>query len=126
MGTGYILSVAAGGAVGALCRFYVGKIASALFLGDFPAGTFFVNVMGSFIIGVVSGSLGLGNLSDKIWNPLVMEGFCGALTTFSSFSADNVRLVRDGNILTACANITLSLAACIGAAALGLELAADF
>ena len=125
MGTGYVLFVAAGGAVGALCRFHVGKVASAFYKGTFPAGTFFVNAVGSFIIGIVSAYLGRGILSENLWVPLVMEGFCGALTTFSSFSADNVRLVREGKGMTACWNIVLSLTACIGAAALGLELAAD-
>ncbi|WP_298067556.1 fluoride efflux transporter CrcB [uncultured Mailhella sp.] len=110
--------------MGALCRFHAGRAVDALFKGWFPAGTFFVNAAGCLLIGLIFGFVAGGKLPSEPWGPLVMDGFCGALTTFSSFSADCVRLLREGRTATACANMVLSLAVCTGAAPLGLKLAA--
>jgi CrcB protein len=109
-----VLQVAVGGAIGAVARFGV----SALVV--FPIGTLAVNVVGSFLIGVLwvwAASRGAAAL------PFLMTGVLGGFTTFSAFSLDTMRLVEDGRITGALgyvlASVMLSLLAC----ALGLWIA---
>ena len=112
-----VLFVAAGGALGALCRYLTGMFAAALFGPLFPTGTLIVNVAGCFVIGSVYGSQPEGMLGE-----FVLQGFCGALTTFSTFSLDSFRLFQQGYEGKAVANIFLNMVLGIGAAALGLTL----
>ena len=117
-----LLFIALGGALGALGRFWSGLAATALFGGRFPVGTLAVNVAGSFLIGLTASAIALGRLAPSPWDDLVMQGFCGALTTFSTFSMDSFRLFREGRMAGAWANLLLSMALCLSAAALGLSL----
>ena len=117
-----ILFIALGGALGALGRFWAGLAASALFGSRFPAGTLIVNVAGSFLIGLAASAIAAGRLAPSPWDDLVMQGFCGALTTFSTFSMDSFRLFREGRMWSAWVNLALSMALCLGAASLGLSL----
>ena len=112
-----VLFVAAGGALGALCRYLTGMFASALFGPFFPVGTFIVNVVGCFVIGSVYATQPAGLLGE-----FVLQGFCGALTTFSTFSLDSFRLLQQGYFGKAVANVLLNMVLGIGAAALGLSL----
>ena len=96
-----ILAVAAGGALGALGRFLV-SFGAGHFLGyGFPFGTFIVNVLGSFALGV------LIEASAWAWSPsaevraFLMVGVLGAFTTFSSFSLDTVNLWTRGDLVPA-------------------------
>ena len=81
----------------------------------FPAGTFAVNAAGSLLIGIL-----LESLSSAAAGWLLVTGFCGGFTTFSTFSADAVRLLRAGDYGPAAAYIVLSAAVCIAFAALGM------
>jgi CrcB protein len=117
-----ILFIALGGALGALGRFWTGLAASCLFGSRFPAGTLIVNVAGSFLIGLTASAIAAGRLAPSPWDDLVMQGFCGALTTFSTFSMDSFRLFREGRMGSAWTNLVISMALCLGAAALGLSL----
>jgi CrcB protein len=91
------------------------------YLGRFPAGILLINVAGSFVLGYVAGAAahGLG--------PLVLAffatGICGGFTTFSTWAYDTVRLAGDGDRLLALANVALTVAAGMLAAAAGLGLA---
>ena len=76
-----IVFIAAGGALGALCRYLAGMFASAAFGPFFPVGTLIVNMAGCFVIGSVYAIQPSGMLSE-----FVLQGCCGALTTFSTFS----------------------------------------
>jgi CrcB protein len=103
-----IISVALGGALGAVLRFLVGLAVV------FPIGTLTVNVAGSFLIGaiwIVFASRGL-----QAWMPFVMTGILGGFTTFSAFSLDTLRLVEAGRMAAAggyvMASVILSLLAC--------------
>ena len=117
-----LLFIAVGGALGALGRFWIGLAASCLFGSRFPAGTLIVNVAGSFLIGLTASAIAAGRLAPNPWDDLVMQGFCGALTTFSTFSMDSFRLFREGRMGCEWTNLVISMALCLSAAALGLSL----
>lgn len=114
------LFIALGGALGALGRFWTGLLFSALPC-RFPMGTLTVNIIGSFAIGLTASAIAAGRLGAAPWNDFIMLGFCGALTTFSTFSMDSFRLLKQGRVLDAGLNLVLSVALCLGAAALGLS-----
>lgn len=110
-----VISVAIGGALGAVARYLVGLAVA------FPLGTLTVNVLGSLAIGLVWALFAARGL--QAWLPLVMTGILGGFTTFSAFSLDTLRLVEGGRYGAAggyvLASVLLSLLAC----ALGLWLA---
>lgn len=112
-----IFFVAAGGALGALCRYLTGMFAAALFGPQFPVGTLIVNVVGCFVIGSVYASQPSGMIAE-----FALQGFCGALTTFSTFSLDSFRLFQNGFRGRAVANVLLNMVLGLGAAALALSL----
>jgi CrcB protein len=119
------LLVALGGAVGAPLRYVTDLVVSSLHDTVFPWGTWIVNLAGSLVLGIVAGLLAAGAPS---WlGTLVGTGICGALTTFSSFGYETVRLVEDGEAGAAALNVTGSLAAgllaCMAGYALGTALA---
>ena len=103
--------VSVGGGLGAVCRYLVGQ-----FVGErrFPWATLVVNVVGSFLLGLV-----VFGVSDSEIALLVGTGFCGAFTTFSSFSFQTVGLWERGDkthaLLNAAGNLAVSLAGFAGA-----------
>lgn len=119
--------VMVGGAVGTLARYVVSTWALPI-SRDLPWSTILINVTGSFVIGLF-GTLTLASgrfpASDNL-RLFVMVGLCGGFTTFSSFSLQTLDLMRCGAMLRASFNIVLSLAMCVGAAALGHVVAARF
>ena len=117
-----LLFLALGGALGALGRFWTGLATTALFGSGFPVGTLIVNVAGSFLIGLTASAVAAGRLAPSPWDALIMQGFCGALTTFSTFSMDSFRLFREGRMGSAWANLLLSMLFCLSAAAFGLTM----
>ncbi|WP_053206055.1 fluoride efflux transporter CrcB [Jiangella muralis] len=114
-----VLLVAAGAAVGAPLRYVVDRWVQRRLDGAFPWGTLVVNVVGSFVLGLVLGSPSLS--SDLV--VLIGTGFCGALTTYSTFSYETLRLLEDGAWSRGVANVLVSMGAGLGAAALGWILA---
>ena len=86
--------------------------------GRFPWGTLAVNVLGSLLLGLVLGAGASGAASAEVLT-LVGTGFCGALTTYSTFSFETVRLVEEGAFAAAVGNVLLSLGCGLGAGALG-------
>jgi CrcB protein len=118
------LLVGIGGFFGANARFLVGTWAARTFDTRFPLGTFLVNVSGCFVIGIL-GTLILERLigrPDQVQLLLVI-GFLGAYTTFSSFAFENDALFADGHWLTAALYITLSVVVGLLAARAGVLLA---
>ena len=112
------LLVAAGALVGAPLRLFANRWASRDG-GDPAAGTLAVNVAGSAVLGVV-----LGVSAPPSWVvALVGPGFCGTLTTFSTFGYDVVRLVEERTVARALAYLAASLVLGLGAAAAGFGLA---
>lgn len=115
-----ILAIAAGGAVGALLRFYVSTGMHALLGRGFPYGTLIVNISGSFVMGFFY-VLFLERLQvTPEVRAALLVGVLGAFTTFSTFSIETLSLLEDGEITKAALNIVLSVSLCILAAWLGV------
>lgn len=95
-----MLIAGTGGFVGTCGRFLVGKWSEALFHGSFPLGTFLVNIVGCFLIGLFFGLMERGNLITAGENVLLITGFCGGFTTFSSFANDMWVLGSKGDWMT--------------------------
>ena len=115
------LWIALGGALGTVARAVCAEIA-ARWLGDsFPWGILFINIAGSFVIGIFANLTGPGGrfLVAPDARQFVMVGVCGGFTTFSSFSLQTLNLVRDGDMLAAGGNIVGSVVLCLLAVWLG-------
>jgi CrcB protein len=110
-----LLLVALGGALGAPLRYLVDQAVRARHDSVFPWGTFAVNVSGSLVLGLVAG------FSSAAYS-LLGIGFCGALTTYSTFSYETLRLLGEGSRRYALANVVATLVAGVGAMYLGLSL----
>ena len=117
----FYLSVALGGALGSMARAWLAIAAARITGPQFPWGTIFINIAGSFIIGF----FGTLTTSDGRFavpadlRAFVMIGICGGFTTFSSFSLQTLELARDGRIAQACGNIGLSVVLCLMAVTAG-------
>jgi CrcB protein len=110
-----LLFIAIGAAVGAPAR-YLTDVRQARRETLFPWGTLAVNVVASLLLGILAGA---GSAVGTNLSMLVGTGFCGALSTYSTFSFETLRLVQEGARFYAAANVAVSLAGGIGAAALG-------
>ncbi len=118
-----LLWVGLGGFAGSVLRYGVGVgIAALASLREggmrFPVATLAVNVAGSLLIGMLMRYAEQGSAQHL----LSVVGFCGGFTTFSAFSLESVRLLRDGHTSTALLYIGASLVLCIGAAFLGMTI----
>ncbi len=114
------LAVALGGALGALARYGLSGWVHTLTGALFPLGTLAVNAVGSFLIGMaLQAATGrfLWSLETRLF---LTTGFCGGLTTFSTFSYETLALMEDQQWLAAGGNVLLNVALCLAAAYLGL------
>jgi len=112
-----VLLVALGAAVGAPLRYRTDRFVQARHDTVFPWGTLAVNVAGSLLLGLLTGSA-----ASPAATALVGTGFCGALTTYSTFGYETLRLAGDGARGFAVANALVSVAAGLGAAFAGYAL----
>ena len=118
-----LLLVAVGAAVGAPMRYLTDRAVQARHDTVFPWGTFAVNVVGSFVLGLVVGATaGGGVVADRV-GLLVGTGFCGGFTTYSTFSYETLRLAEEGARLQGLLNVLASVACGLGAAFGGYALA---
>jgi len=105
-----VVLVLVGGAVGAPLRYLTDLFVQSRHDSVLPWGTLIVNVAGSLILGATASAV--ANAGASAWLlTLVGTGFCGALTTFSTFGFETVRLVEEGSWIEALLNVTVSLAA---------------
>lgn len=116
-----VVCVALGGFIGAPARFLADRAVSRRYGGDFPLGTFVINVAGSFLLGLLTGLDLSGNLPVLV-KAAAGTGFCGAFTTFSTWSFETVRLVERQEYTSAGVNVVGSLVLGLAAAAAGLAL----
>ena len=94
-----ILIIGAGGFFGTVSRFLASRYVQSHILSAFPYGTFIVNVLGCFLIGLFFGLSEKGDIMNSDWRMFLTVGFCGGFTTFSTFANENLALIRDGNFL---------------------------
>jgi len=104
-----VVLVLLGGAVGAPLRYLTDLLVQSRHDSILPWGTLTVNVVGSFVLGVVAAAVAVGGAPAWLMT-LLGTGFCGALTTFSTFGFETVRLLEDGSLLEAVVNVVASLA----------------
>ncbi len=123
MGHSAILGfIALGGAVGACSRYLLSELCVSLLGRGFPYGTLTVNVIGSFIMGLLIAGFENELFATEPWKQVIGLGFLGALTTFSTFSMDNVLLMQQGALVKMGLNIVLNVLLSISAAWLGFQL----
>ena len=108
-----------GGFVGTCLRYLTGKLCHLLVVGSFPLGTFVVNVVGSLIIGLFLGAAERTNAITPAISALLITGFCGGFTTFSSFANDMYVLLQARHWPVMILYVSLSLVLGVGMVCLG-------
>jgi CrcB protein len=116
------LLVVLGAAVGAPLRYLADRAVQARHDSVFPWGTFTVNIVGSFILGVLIRGAALNEVPGNV-SALLGTGLCGALTTYSTFGYETVRLLEDRVRAYAVLNVAASIVAGLGAAFCGIAVA---
>ena len=104
-----ILAISIGASCGALLRWWLGLHLNNLF-PDIPPGTLAANLLGGYIVGVAIAYLAASPAIAPEWRLLIITGFCGGLTTFSTYSAELVFLMQQGKLITAAGAALLHLA----------------
>lgn len=118
---GQLLAIAVGGSFGAVLRFLVSSGIYQWLGKGFPYGTLVVNILGSFLLGLLTESLVLNRIAfTQDYRSAILVGFIGAFTTFSTFSLETVSLMAQGAVSKAMLNITVSVISCLLAVWLGL------
>jgi fluoride exporter len=93
-----VLIIGAGGFIGSVARYFVSRLNLTVSFLAIPVGTLLVNVLGSFVIGVLTGMAGKSDLLTDEWRLFLMVGICGGFTTFSTFTSENLMLLHNGQI----------------------------
>lgn len=104
-----LLLIGAGSCIGGISRFLLARYIQSNLISAFPYGTFVVNIIGCFIIGILYGLFDSGSIMSQQWRIFLTVGFCGGFTTFSAFAYENFSLLKEGNILYAALYAGLSL-----------------
>jgi CrcB protein len=117
-----LIAIAAGGAIGAVLRFWVSTGIYAILGREFPYGTLVVNVLGSLLMGFLY-ILMLERIASIEWRAAVLIGLLGAFTTFSTFSLETLTLIESGEQTKALLNIFMSVSLCLLATWLGMQFA---
>lgn len=118
-----ILVISIGAIVGANARWILSRYAARFIGPAFPYGTLFINVTGSFIVGFFMIWATERVLIDPRWRLLIVVGFCGAFTTFSSFAFETMSFFEQGQWLLMWTNFLSNNLLCLGAALAGMALA---
>ena len=105
----YALIIGTGGFIGSVARYLISKIVQEASLSSFPYGTFVVNITGCLLIGLIIGIAEKGTWLSPEWRLFLMVGICGGFTTFSTFAAENLNMMRDGQFFYVIIYTILSL-----------------
>ena len=101
--------IGTGSFIGGVLRYLISKLIQNSMISSFPFGTFVVNILGCFLIGVIYGLSERGNYISTEWRMFLTVGFCGGFTTFSTFANENVSMLRDGNFMSFAVYTSLSV-----------------
>ena len=116
-----LLAIAIGGAIGAVFRYVLGNQISVIFGTNFPFSILFMNVIGSFFMGMAIESFNLFSISNEPLQKFLTVGILGAFTTFSTFSLDALDLIMKNRISDAFLYIFASVLLAIGFLFLGIQ-----
>ena len=114
-----VLAISIGASLGALLRWWLGLVLNGLF-PTIPPGTLVANLVGGYLVGLAIAFFATFSALAPEWRLLVITGFCGGLTTFSTFSAEIVTLLQQGRAAWACAAAGLHLAGSVVATLAGI------
>jgi len=117
------LAISVAAIVGANLRYFVSRLAAIELGSVFPYGTLFINIVGSFIVGFFVIWTSERVLVDPRWRLLVVVGFCGSFTTFSSYAFESMAYFEQGQWGLMLANIFTNNLLCLGAALGGIAVA---
>ena len=118
-----VLIISIGAIFGANSRWLISRWAAKFISPVFPFGTLFINLVGSFIVGFFMIWSTQRVLLDPRWRLLIVVGFCGAFTTFSSFAFETMAYVEQGQWMMMAANFVANNLLCLAAALAGMALA---
>jgi CrcB protein len=104
-----ILLVGTGGFIGSVARYYVSRLNLQVDFFSIPVGTLLVNILGSFLLGFLTGVAAKTILLNADLRLLLMVGLCGGFTTFSTFSGENLMLMQNGQLLSVLLYTALSI-----------------
>ena len=96
-----VLTIAFGGALGALARYWLSEFVATRWPTIFPLGTFIINITGSFVIGFFLTFAAVRYELNPHWRLFIAVGFLGAYTTFSTFEYETLKLIEEGHLPTA-------------------------
>ena len=120
-----LLSIGLGGFIGSVLRYICSISCSKILISNFPIGTFFVNILGCFLIGLLINS-SIINLSNYYLNELLIIGLLGGFTTFSTFGLESYNLIKNGFIAMSIVYIIASIVFGLIAIYIGSKLNGNF
>lgn len=94
-----LLFIGSGSFIGGVSRYLASRYIQESIISSFPFGTFVVNIVGCFLIGLFYGISERGDVFSLETRLFLTVGFCGGFTTFSTFSNENLAMIRDGSIM---------------------------
>ncbi|MCD4792380.1 MAG: fluoride efflux transporter CrcB [Bacteroidales bacterium] len=118
-----MLLIGAGGFLGSVMRYGSGQMMLKVFDSSHPIGTFFVNIAGSFLIGLILGMSEKGAVISMNWKLFLAVGFCGGFTTFSAFALENMNFLQSQQFMLSFLYVGLSLFLGLAAVYFGFWLA---
>ena len=118
-----LLLISLGAILGANLRYFVAQYVARLIPSSFPFGTLIINIVGSFIVGFFVIWTTERVLVDPRWRLLVVVGFCGSFTTFSSYAFESMSYFEQGQWALMLANVLSNNLLCLGGALAGMALA---